>query len=620
MKLKIAQIVGINTDQKAAQVLSQQVEEEAFLGVLNLSCDDAFTKGRQILSELSDFYFELAGTAGEKLNNTFEESKKKFEADPNFDLVLGSISGKALYLIGKGQVEVYLKRLDKLSPLLSIGSKEQIISGFLQAGDRILFSTKSLITFLGDDLEKTLGLPLEAFEEEVSSKVRARPLQDEVGLSEEPVATSAEELAGLTIDIESDQEEVQESIPGLPKEEESQYQTEESGGYEREPAIQSILGKFTNSFSKLANYFPKSGRTRLILALILVLLLGLGIGLQYKNNKDKEKKLAFSQNLQGAKDEFSAAKGLSSLNPKEAKEKLDSAKDKIKLALKLYPSNGEAMDLQKQIDNESSSILQESQAKDFPVFLDLDLIKKNFRAQNLSLSAGKLLVLDPTQKTLAVIDLSKKSNQILAGSEQLGEASFASLNGSLAFIYSKDKGVLRVDITNQKVTTVSKVDKGWGNILDIYGFGSNIYLLDKTQIWKYLPGTEGYSDKKEYLIKDTKAELTNAIRMQIESSVYILKSGGEILRFTRGDKDHFSLGGLDKGVKDPKGIFVSSDTDNLYLLDSGNSRVLILTKTGDYKGQISGDKFATASDLVVDEKEKKVYLLEGSKIYSVDLK
>src|SRR5207249_1622549 len=101
------------------------------------------------------------------------------------------------------------------------------------------------------------------------------------------------------------------------------------------------------------------------------------------------------------------------------------------------------------------------------------------------------------------------------------------------FIYSKDKGVLRVDTTNQKVTSVTKTDKEWGNVADIYGFGSNIYLLDtgRNQIWKYLPTSEGYSDKREYLTKDTKADFSSFLRMQIESSVYILKKGGEILRF-----------------------------------------------------------------------------------------
>ena len=252
----------------------------------------------------------------------------------------------------------------------------------------------------------------------------------------------------------------------------------------------------------------------------------------------------------------------------------------------------------------------------------MDLVKKNFRATQISMSDGKILLLDPAVKTLVVVDLSKKSNQILAGSDQLGEASLSSLNGPLAFVYSKDKGILRVDTTNQKIASVSKKDSSWGDIHDIYSFAGNIYLLDsqKNQIWKYLPTADGYSESREYLTKGTTVDLSKALRMQIESSVYILKSGGDMLRFTRGDKDNFSYSGVPSGLKDPKSFFVSSDTDNLYILDSGNSRLIILTKTGSYKGTISGDKFATATDLVVDEKGKKVYLLDGSKIYSVDLK
>lgn len=666
MKINIAQIVGFNTDQRAAQVLSQQAEEEVFLAVLNLSSDDAFTKGRLTLSELSDFYFDAEGGASEKLSSSFEEALKKLAGGGSFDLVLGAISGKALYLIGKGEVEVYLNRLDKLSPLLSIGSEKQIISGFLQEGDKILLSTKSLVNFLGEDLEKYLGLSLDLFKEEVSSKIEARPLPDskvsgpeeendqpekaegdesakedteetmqaeEVSEEEEePVSSpaAAEGFAALAISLGSETEpavaagiNLDEAIPSLPRE---NAQPIEPAGYqygqESSSASRNLLLLPAALIGKIISLFPKSGRSRFILAIILLLIIGLGIGYKYKSSKDKERLIQFNQDLQSAKDDFTAAKGLSSLTPVDAKAKLDSAKSKVSAALALEPKNQEAKDLQKQIEDESSSILQQSQAKEFPVFLDLDLIKKNFRPYQMSLSSGKLLVLDPALKTLISIDLAKKSNQIQAGSEQLGDAVNASLNGDLGFIYSKDKGILRVDITNQKVTGVAKTDKDWGAVIDLYGFGSNVYLLDsgKNQIWKYLPTSDGYSDKKEYLTSGTKADFSNSLRMQIESSVYILKKGGEILRFTRGAKDNFSLGGLDKGVKDPKSLFVSSDTDNLYLLDSGNSRLLILTKTGEYKGQISGDKFATASDLVVDEKGKIVYLLDGSKIYTVDLK
>src|SRR6266511_4102743 len=117
MNLKIAQVIGLNTDQKAAQVRSESRNgENYFFAVLDLSCDDAFTKGRQLLSDLSDFYFDFEGerspagssSPAEKLKATFEEGQKKLEGS-EFSLLLSSVSGKALYLLGQGSVEVYLQ-------------------------------------------------------------------------------------------------------------------------------------------------------------------------------------------------------------------------------------------------------------------------------------------------------------------------------------------------------------------------------------------------------------------------------------------------------------------------------------------------------------------------------
>lgn len=614
MNLRIAQVIGLNTDQKAAQVTSTARDDNTFMAVLEMSCDDAFTKGRQALSELEDFYFEFEGNPTERLNATFAEAENRLPKECEFDLVLATVSGKVLYLIGKGQVEVYLKRGDKFSPLLSVGAPSQIISGFLQDSDRFLLCTGSLSTFLGSELEKSLSLPIEIFEEEVGSKIgTANP--DSQGLAALAVETLEENLEIESIASPQSQD-------AGPVAYQTEEQLAENTVKKTSILIPLILGTFLKLFGRLGSYFPKSGRGRLIAAVVLILVIAAGAGYKYKSTRDAETQRVFNQMLQEARDNFDGAKGIASLSPVDAKSKLDQAQESLNKALVLKPNNQEAQDFKKQLEAEASSILQQAEVSEFPVFLDLDLIKKSFRAEQMSLSNGKLLLLDPGVKTLVVIDLAKKSNQILAGSEKLGEAVFASLNGGTAIVYSKDKGILKIDINNQKITTVAKTDDEWGQIADIYGFAGNVYALDggKNGIWKYLPAAGGYSSKREYLSKDAEADFSGSLRMQIESSIYILKQGGEILRFTKGDKDNFSLGGLDKGVKDPKSFFVSSDTDDLYLLDSGNSRLVILTKTGSYKGQIAGSKFATSSDLVVDEAGGKVYLLDGSKIYSVDLK
>ncbi|MBU1000194.1 hypothetical protein KKE78_02245 [Patescibacteria group bacterium] len=627
MKLKIAQVIGLNTDQKAAQVASVVREDTTFLAVLELISDDAFTKGRVTLSEIEDFYFESEGGIGEKLIATFKEFKEKFSEEKDFSLGLAAISGKVLYLIGKGQIEVNLKRKDKLSSLLSIGTSSQsaakqensltvkqqacLISGFLEDNDKLLISTKSFIVFLGDELEKSLNLPIENFKEEIESKIGASEL-DNQGLAALAVAITEEDADISSLSSQKKEEEVALMEQNI----------NEDFAKKISLPIRAIISRVFHLSKRLRKYFPKSGRGRLILAIVLLLIIVSGIGYKYKLSRDRENQAQFNQLLQQAKDDFNSAKGIASLNPTDAKNKLDTAKDKVNKALVIKPKDQEAQNFKNQIEQDSDEILQQLSVSDFPVFLDMDLVKKNFLATQMSLSGGELLLMDPGVKTLVVIDLAKKSNQILAGKEKLGEASSASINGELAFIYSQDKGILRVDTKNSKLNVVAEKDSEWGDIKDIYGFAGNVYLLDsgKNMIWKYLPTAEEYSGKREYLSKGTTVDLSGSLKMQIESSIYVLKNGGEMLRFTKGDKDNFSYSELPSGVKDPKSFFVSSDTENLYLLDSGNSRLLILTKTGSFKGQITGNKFGSATDLVVDEENKKVYLLEGSKMFQVDLK
>jgi DNA-binding beta-propeller fold protein YncE len=255
------------------------------------------------------------------------------------------------------------------------------------------------------------------------------------------------------------------------------------------------------------------------------------------------------------------------------------------------------------------------------VWLDLDLVKKGFAAGSLSLSHERILLLDTNTNTLVLINLSSKSPQILAGSEKLGETKLASLNGNIAWVFSKNKGVIKIDTLEGTVSTVIKPDDEWGSISDIYGFAGNVYLLDSknNQIWKYLPIVAGFSDKRAYFNKETKTNLEGGLRLQIDSSIWILKETSQVLKYTQGLADSFSFINLDKDIKDPQSFYVSDQTENLYLLDHGNNRLLVFDKKGNYRYQYSSDRFSNFSDLVVDEKGKKIYLLEKGKIFQLDL-
>src|SRR3989338_341760 len=148
MKFQFAKAVGLNTDRHATQIIvTPDGENDIFIGLLDLTSEDAFTKGRQILSDLSDAYIEKPEVeirAGEKLKEIFDKALENLKAQ-EFSIILAVVTGKALYIIGQGEILCFLRRLDKISTLECPSG--QIVSGFLQEGDRIFFATKNLTDY-----------------------------------------------------------------------------------------------------------------------------------------------------------------------------------------------------------------------------------------------------------------------------------------------------------------------------------------------------------------------------------------------------------------------------------------------------------------------------------------
>jgi len=184
--------------------------------------------------------------------------------------------------------------------------------------------------------------------------------------------------------------------------------------------------------------------------------------LNVKQQKDKATYSAFESSFKIASEEFNKAQATRELDVNNSIKSLSNAKTAINEALKIKPQDLQALELKKQIENSSPDILKVFQVSDFPLWLDLDLVKKDFSPKNLSFSLGKLLVLDTNKGTLVSIKLDSKSHDLLAGQDKLGQAAIASLNGNVSWVFSKNLGLIRLEGT--KVSTAVKVDKEWGNI------------------------------------------------------------------------------------------------------------------------------------------------------------
>jgi len=109
------------------------------------------------------------------------------------------------------------------------------------------------------------------------------------------------------------------------------------------------------------------------------------------------------------------------------------------------------------------------------------------------------------------------------------------------------------------------------------------------------------------------------VAMSIDGSIWLLFSDGTISKYTKGTSDNFKISGLDAPLSKPSKIVTNADMTNVYVLDTGNKRIVTIDKKGTYLSQVVSDTLSSATELIVDEKNKKARFLSSGKIYEVGL-
>lgn len=263
------------------------------------------------------------------------------------------------------------------------------------------------------------------------------------------------------------------------------------------------------------------------------------------------------------------------------------------------------------------------------VFYDVGLLKLGGTVTTMGLSGDTLIVGDASQKAVYALTVSSKTGKIIGGGVGFEHIYAVDVQVDTVYVLTPD-GVHQISMEskNTKLVRIKKSSE-WGTVETMVVFGGNVYLLDttKSRIWKYIAtekglpaGRQGFSELKEYLNPDTLPDLSRATGMVIDGSVWIGTTDGNIRRFTQGKENTF----VDKGVDPPFGqkltVFTSDEAKNLYVLDVQNKRVVVLDKDGIYLAQYTWINDLNPNQLVVAEKQGKILLLAGGKLYSIDLK
>ncbi|MBU0707096.1 hypothetical protein KKG41_01855 [Patescibacteria group bacterium] len=259
------------------------------------------------------------------------------------------------------------------------------------------------------------------------------------------------------------------------------------------------------------------------------------------------------------------------------------------------------------------------------VAADLTTIKNDISTGGLiGLFGEELVVYSSTQPEIYKINLTSGDATAVPYSdtaEQLTSLALPTGNSVGTLALSNDS-ILQYDSASNTFTAIPiEYENQDKNLVDVFAYASRLYFLDakNNQIFRHQKVGNQYQKGTGWITQED-IDVTNGVSLAIDGSVYVLRSDGVLSKFFQGSADDsFSLQEIDPILTNPTSFFTDDETEYLYVLEPQNKRLLVYSNKGNLKNQYTSDSFNNLTDMIIKEDGKKAYLLNGSKVFVVDL-
>lgn len=234
---------------------------------------------------------------------------------------------------------------------------------------------------------------------------------------------------------------------------------------------------------------------------------------------------------------------------------------------------------------------------------------------------SQIFVLSANSSTIMVYDLLTKQPKIIKGPIGQFNDIYVPKENDYAAILSDHKNIF---LYNPKDGSFKAADisypKDSVNIANLIVYNRRLYSLDtlNNQIYKHENIKSGFGPGKEW-IKDLAVNVKNGASMTTDGDMFISKTDGTIEKLTAGNKQLFEISGLDPILQNYGEVWTYTDRQYIYLLDSVGKRLIILEKDGRLKTQITSEQWKAPTSMIIDEVNKRAFILDSNKLYQINL-
>lgn len=354
---------------------------------------------------------------------------------------------------------------------------------------------------------------------------------------------------------------------------------------------------------------------------LLLLALFFGIMKVTSNNQVKAASLATAETMAI----FEQAKTEMDSNPIKSREKISSVIATLQAQEKTFAKQPSAQKyIQAKLKEVSSfydSVSGKQVFNELPVFYDFQLIQSNFVA-NSSKSLEKIgYFLDKENKKIVKLDLGSKKAEVIDLASLALVNDIDATNDSLFILGA---GIFkRPNIIEGEAVEVVESGKSNEEARLISVFNNNLYVLNQSQrnIFKY---TYSESEQKFGLpirwVKSAKdLEYENIVSFVVDGEVWLSTKDGKIFRLNAGEGAIFDIVGLTEPLNSPTYLATTEESKNLYLLEPAQSRLVVVSKEGEFVKEVKSLSLASGNAIIPLESENKALVVSGTLIFEVAL-
>ena len=253
---------------------------------------------------------------------------------------------------------------------------------------------------------------------------------------------------------------------------------------------------------------------------------------------------------------------------------------------------------------------------------DLEIADTAINPKQLLAVQGILYTYSPATNTVFAINPADKSATRISATPGITgffEQASVSDSGGIVF-YHNNHGFIGFDPPRGAYTPVP-VDIGDGQVDWFLLYQKKLYRFDsaRKQLFRHNASGNGFGAGVAWITTTPVPEINQTRDIAIDGAIYLLLPSGNILKYVSGKPEPFIISKVDPWFSSPTRIVTNADMNNIYILDPQSKRLVIISKTGEMVNQYTSDAFDDLRDVVIEEKNKKVYLLNGKKIYGIVL-